>query len=147
MSGQVWMVRNALTAQKLYEYAVEHIDDKLDYRVMKHAPKRSLSANALSHVWYAEIAKQKGDETPEDIRRHCKAYFGIPILLRDSQEFRERYSRLIKTRFTTEEKLELMGWFPVTSLMSKTQMKEYLETLQNEFGKQGIILESVDYGV
>jgi hypothetical protein len=147
MAGQGWNVRNAtellnfLQSTELRGFGYRYYWEKI-------GEKRSISANALSHVWYSEIAKQKGDETPEDVKRHCKAHYGIPILIRGSKEFAEKYSRIIKANLTTEQRIEIMEWFPVTRLMNKEQMKEYLDTMQIEYGKQGIILQSkcdIDY--
>lgn len=102
--------------------------------------KRSIDQNSQGHVWYVQIAKEIGD-TPENVKAECKLRFGVPILRADSEQFRSQYDRLIKGRFSYEEKLELMKWFPVTSLMSKVQKSWYLEQVQAEYAKQGIQLE------
>jgi hypothetical protein len=118
----------------------------------KIGEKRSISANALSHVWYSEIAKQKGDETRMQIRRYCKLHFGIPIILGSQKEkfkkFRNLYIKYIKSAASYEDKLDFMEDLNVTSLFDKEEMKEYLDTMQIEYGKQGIILQSkheIDY--
>ena len=108
-----------------------------------HRPNpRTLEENSLSHVWYMEIAYQLSD-TPENVKAECKLRFGVPILRVENEEFREQYDRLIKQRFTYEEKLDLMKWFPVTSLMTKGQMARYLNDIQAEYASQGVILEAV----
>lgn len=102
--------------------------------------KRSLDQNDMIHALYQQIASQKQDETFREIRAHCKLHHGVPILRRDSEQFRVKYDRLVKPRFEYQEKLDLMDWFPVTSLMSKTQGTEYIDTLIREFSKQGVSL-------
>ena len=107
-----------------------------------HGEKRSLSKNALSHVWYAQLDKDRfSDYSAGYARKYCKAHFGIPILCED-EYFRNKYNNLIRKRFTYEEKLELMGWFPVTSLeeMTEDRMSRYLHTMQQVFAEDGVIL-------
>lgn len=101
---------------------------------------RSLDANAQSHVWYEQIARERGDMTAEEAKCYCKLVLGVPIM-REDDEFRERYDSLIKTRFTHAEKLEIMRWFPVTSLMSTEQMNRYRDAMQTHWREQGVVLE------
>lgn len=110
------------------------------YDITIHGDKRSLDQNALQHVWYNQIAKAM-HQTPKEVRQYCKLHFGIGIMRSDSY-FNETYAALIKDRFSYPEKLQLMDWLPVTSLMTKTQETQYLETVQQHFAEQGIILES-----
>lgn len=105
-----------------------------------HGEKRSLTKNALSHVWYQELDKTAFDTYAAGYaRRYCKAHFGIPLMAED-EDFRDRYNSLIRKRFTYEEKLELMDWLPVTSLMNEDQMGRYLHTMQQVFAEGGYIL-------
>lgn len=59
-------------------------------------------------------------------------------------DFRQQYDSLVKDRFTYEEKLELMRWFPVTSLMTKAQESKYLEAVQAHWAKRGVQLNFPD---
>ena len=61
----------------------------------------------------------------------CKLHFGVPIL-RMGDEFREKYDRAVKP-MAYEDKLTLMEWFPVTSLMTTPQLSEYLEKVQDHY--------------
>lgn len=102
--------------------------------------RRSLTKNALSHVWYQQLDRTAfSDHEPGYSRRYCKAHYGIPIMSED-EDFRARYNALIRERFTYEEKLELMDWLPVTSLMNEDQMGRYLHTMQQVFSEGGYIL-------
>lgn len=103
--------------------------------------KRSNDQNALSHAWYRDVATQKEDLTGLQARCESKLHCGVPILLTDSDKFREQWYRMIKDRFTYEEKLELMEWFPVTSLMGTKQMSYYLERMQIYWGREGVTLQ------
>ena len=91
---------------------------------------RSLDQNAIAHAWYEQISRELREDDPLGVKCECKLRFGVPILRAESDEFREKYDSLIKDRFSYEEKLELMKWFPVSSLMNKTQLSQYLEAMQ-----------------
>lgn len=105
---------------------------------------RSLSANAQVYLWYAQVARERGDMTPEEVRCYCKLRIGVPILRADDEDFRVRYDALIRDRFSYEEKLQLMAWFPVTSLMRTPQHSVYREEMQRHWAEQGIVLEYLD---
>ena len=110
--------------------------------------KRSAQQNALQHVWYADIAKQGGEMSARDARRYCKLTIGVPIMRGDTDEdsvrFRTHWDRLIKKALTYEEKLELMDWFPVTSLMKPEQFSRYLDAVQEAFAGRGIVLTGLE---
>jgi hypothetical protein len=95
---------------------------------------RSKSQNALSHVWYAEIAAKLREKPAKDVKGECKLHFGIPILRTDI-EFSEMYDRIFK-HMDYETKLEIMstpGLFDVTSMMKTEQMSLYLEQIQQNY--------------
>ena len=46
--------------------------------------KRGISANAQIHVWYAQVAKQDG-ENVLTVENQCKRLFGLPILLESAE--------------------------------------------------------------
>lgn len=104
---------------------------------------RSLSANAISHVWYHDVARRLGDSTPTDVRCFCKLHFGVPILLEDDDEFREEW-QTINSRYTYEEKLKVMRILPVTSRMTTAQMNRYRDDVQDYWNGQGIALEYLE---
>lgn len=121
--------------------------DQLDYskplliEVSDADKRRSLPQNDKSHVWYNEVDKQLC--LPVGTTKcECKLYFGVPILRAENEDFCQGYDRLIKNRMTKGEKLELMRWFPVTSLMTKAQKSRYMESVQHYYADQmGIVLD------
>lgn len=95
---------------------------------------RSKAQNALSHVWYAQLAVQLREFTAEGYKGFCKLHFGVPIL-RTEAEFCELYDRVFKP-MDYPTKIEIMskpGLFDVTSLMKVEQMGLYLEQIQQHF--------------
>jgi len=101
---------------------------------------RTLDQNAIAHVWYEQVARELREDDAAGVKCFCKLHFGVPILRSESDEFREKYDRLIKP-MRYDEKLELMEWFPVTSLMTTPQLSKYLEKVQAHYQGRGVWLE------
>ena len=100
--------------------------------VIKEGTGRSLSQSALSHVWYEQIARELREDTPLGVKCFCKLHYGVPIMRAESEEFRELYDLVIKS-LTYERKLAAMSAWPVTSLMSKDQLSQYLTAMQDGY--------------
>lgn len=114
---------------------------EIEIEVRKREPKRSLDQNRLQRLWCREAGKQ-GDMTAEEYRGQMKLHHGVPIMRRDSEEFAEKYDRLIKWR-PYEEKLEFMQSpfdFPVTRGMNKQQKTEYLNAVYVDLTGRGFRL-------
>ncbi len=88
--------------------------------------KRSLEQNRLQHMWYREAAEQLKEFTPLEYRQICKLTLGIPILRGEDYSFQQLYDKTVKP-LNYEDKIALMDWFPVTSLMTKMQKKDFLD--------------------
>lgn len=128
-------------ARALLHGAIGRFEDgKVYHVVVKECSKRSLDQNALSHAWYNEIAMQLQDRTVLEVKCESKLYCGVPILRAEEPEFCEVYDQLIKTRCTVEEKLKLMRLLPVTSIMTKDQLSQYLHAMQEHWQKAGVVL-------
>lgn len=105
----------------------------------KQGADRSLDQNALQFLWANEAAQQRGDCTFEEVRHDWKLRHGVPILRRDSEDFRAVYDKALKP-LPFEFKLKAMAFIPVTSEMGVKQMTEYLDAVQRECAEQGIRL-------
>lgn len=102
---------------------------------------RSSAQNRLAFLWYKHIAAEMQDGTAEDKRAFCKLCIGVPIR-REDDEFRAVYDEHIRP-LSYEAKIACMSSpidFPVTRDMSVKQMTQYLNNVDAEFAKQGIIL-------
>lgn len=109
--------------------------------VRKRVKRRTIDQNKLQRKWCAEAAAQ-GDMTADEYRGQMKLHHGVPILRRDSDEFREKYDRLIRPR-DYAEKLELMQEpidFQVTRLMTTRQKAEYLDSVYVDLTGRGFRL-------
>ena len=108
--------------------------------ITKGAP-RSIEQNKTGRMWFRE-AQDQGDNTAEEYRGYCKAHFGIPILLLESEEFAEQYNRIIRP-LPYEQKIEIMMTpidFPVTRIMSTKQKSAYLDKVYGYFTGLGFQL-------
>ena len=106
--------------------------------------QRSLAQNALTWKWYGEIAEFIGYSV-EDAHRYCKLHYGVPILRRDSDEFRKTYDKFLKP-LMYEQKLVAVDIISVTSILSKKQMSEYCDTLYREWVSRGCPLTQPEEG-
>ena len=100
---------------------------------------RSSDQNAISHAWYGQLAAELREDDELGWKCYCKLHHGVPILRAESDDFREAYDGAIKG-LTYEQKLKVMRILPVTSLMSKAQLSKYLEAVQDDFAKRGVVL-------
>ena len=103
--------------------------------------RRSDDQNRLSHEWYEQVARELREHDALDVKCECKLLYGVPMLRAEDEDFREMYDGMVKERFSYEEKLQLMKWIPVTSLMNTDQLSRYLEAVQSAYAKRGVILE------
>lgn len=104
--------------------------------------KRTFRQNRLNRLWVQEIAEQRGDTTPEEVRGYCKLTIGVPILRAENEDFRQRYDEVVRP-LPYETKLKLMMEpldFPVTRLMTTKQQTAYLDGVHRHFSEEGIIL-------
>lgn len=107
---------------------------------VKKGVDRSLSQNAISHVWYAQIARELREENTMGWRCYCKLHHGVPILRAEDADFREFYDGSLKL-LPYEKKLQAMKFVPVTSIMTTEQLSDYLEEVQQDFRGRGVMLE------
>lgn len=102
---------------------------RVSWRVAKD---RSSLQNALSHTWYEQIATELREDTPVDVKAECKLRYGVPILRAEEPEFRDAYDAVLKP-LSYEAKLRAMHYWPVTSLMSTTQLSQYLDVMRDAY--------------
>ena len=102
--------------------------------------KRGLSSNAQIHLWFGEIAKQKGDQSALDVKNFCKDAFGLPIILNsvkhgDKMEF--LLHKLDYYQHSHESKMKLIQCLEVTSLFTTSEIKEFMENMVYYFNDNG----------
>jgi hypothetical protein len=107
---------------------------------IKTGKDRSLDQNAISHVWYEQVANELREDDALGVKRFCKLHFGVPILRAEDAAFREFYDAGLKG-LTYEQKIKAMDYLPVTSLMTTTQLSAYCVEMQDHFRARGVTLE------
>jgi hypothetical protein len=133
---------DALLSQCLGDIRETYKRTKYVWITMTTGRQRSLEQNSQAAVWYTQIAKELREDAELDIKAQNKLRIGVPIMRRDSEEFRLLYDKVIKPH-SYEVKLQMLKLMPVTSLMSTEQLSEYLVAMQEcykgrvtlEFGK------------
>lgn len=115
---------------KLREAWNEHKYLRISYKTGK---SRSSLQNRHSHSWYGELARLLTEDDALGWKCFCKLQFGVPILRAEDADFREFYDGSIKDSFTYEQKVAAMKYLPVTSLMTKKQLKAYETAMQDYF--------------
>lgn len=108
---------------------------------VKTGKDRTLDQNAISHVWYEQLARELPEEDALGWKAFCKLQFGVPLLRSEDAQFREFYDASIKASLSYEQKLAAMKYLPVTSLMTTALLSKYLETVQAHFLRLGVVLE------
>ena len=102
---------------------------------------RSDAQNNLSHIWYADIARQLGDQTTAEVRAECKVRHGVPILLAENGAFAESWGRVMGVLRYDDRVAAVQAFdLPVTRLMLTHQMRAYMDTVQREYAGQGVRL-------
>ena len=99
---------------------------------------RTTDQNSLAWQCYIDLHKARSETfaTVDDARSHCKLYHGIPLMLAQDEKYLEAWYRMIKDRFTTEEKLDLMLEpfnYPVTSMMKRETFSKWVDRLYAAF--------------
>lgn len=111
----------------------EIFKEKKFFQVSIHTGKaRTLSQNALQHVWYGQVSKEEGEFTPLYIRCLCKLKYALPILRAEDEEYNAICCKVIDP-LPYESKVAAMEYLPATSLMKTDQLSRYLEHVQAHY--------------
>ena len=99
---------------------------------VKTGKARSLDQNSIAHVWYEQVSRELREETPLGVKCFCKLHYGVPILRAENEDFRTQYDTVLKP-LSYDKKLLAMNFLPVTSLMTKGQLSQYLSAMQEAY--------------
>lgn len=108
-----------------YQLLVERIVARLTF-------KRSLSQNALVHVWFDEIAKHHGDRSALDVKGEMHRKFGLAIRLRNPQFAWVWHQTGAPLDYEKQCKLLACGALNVSSGMTTKELKEYADEIHRE---------------
>ena len=126
---------------KLSKLFIDNPQGKYRLTLTKWTKKRSISMNRQQHLWYNQIAKHFGDQSPNEVKAFCKHTFGIPILLLDDPEGEKLEFLLHKLdyyKYSLENQLKLVSCLEITSKFNTAQAKEYCDNMIFYFNDNGI---------
>jgi len=101
-------------------------------KITEWKKKRGLSANGQIHLWFGQIAKHYGDRSALEVKCFCKDAIGLPILSNSAShgETLEFYlCQLNYYKHNHENKMKLIQFIPVTSEMSTSEIKQFMEEM------------------
>ena len=98
---------------------------------------RSLDQNDMTFELYTRIGRTLYGGDVEHARRECKLRHGVPILREEDDKFKESYDRTLKP-LGYNSKLEIMQWFPVSSLMTVKQCRQYIDSIMDHYAQKGV---------
>lgn len=102
---------------------------------------RREAQNRLSQRWYSDIARQLGDRKHEDVRADCKVTFGVPIMRRESEDFRTSWDATIGALPYDMQREAVKNLdVPVTRLMLVKPMAEYMNAVLEYWTPHGVRL-------
>jgi hypothetical protein len=107
---------------------------------IKTGKDRSIKQNNVTHRWYEQIARELREDDVIGWRCYCKLHHAVGIMRAEDEEFRTNYDAVVRP-MKYEDKLLIMRFMPVTSLMTKDQLTRYAEQVQADFRKRGVILK------
>lgn len=134
------VIRSAEDAPKLAAFVGAQPRFPLTVTITQGEPRRN-AQNRLAQRWFADVARQLGDQSQDEVRAYCKLHFGVPILRAENEVFCAQYDRILKP-LDYEAKLEAVRVFdlPVTRLMTVKQMAAFMDEMTRHWSRLGVRL-------
>lgn len=107
---------------------------------IKSGKDRTTPQNSITHAWYGQLARELPEDDELGWKCFCKLHFGVPILRAEDEEFRLQYDGTVKP-MTYEQKIVIMKFWPVTSIMTAPQLSAYAEAVQAAMAPRGVRLK------
>lgn len=101
---------------------------------------RRLAQNSIQWHWYAELQEQDGIHGMElqELINYNKFNLGLNILMKNNPEFSKKMKQFSGLEY--ENKVALMEFIDITSIMKVKEMAEYLTAFKLHWEKQGVVL-------
>ena len=133
--------------RKIDLFLGENPQKKYELTLTERGDKRRLTANAQIHLWFGQIARHQGDQTPLDVKNFCKDTFGLPLVLNsvkhgDKMEF--LLDKLNYFQHSHESKMKLIQCLEVTSLFNTAESKTYMEQMIFYWNELGVPIKFKD---
>jgi len=138
-TGQRWWVKDQFQLNALIEWIHKQWEIGKKPTLQMLEADRSTSQNTMFYALYADIAAQMQDRTLIEVKRDCKLRYGVVLRKGADPEWGDWYDRAIKP-MSMEDKLQVMDYLPITSEFTKAQGTTYIQTILEEYGRQGFAL-------
>lgn len=132
------------TQEEAKEYAREHIGTEYLDLFLKLIARlkfgRTLSQNALLHMWFGEIAKWHGDRTLYDVKGQCHHRWALDVRLQD-EKFAWIWERT-GAGLSYEKQCSLLAAevLSVSSGMTTKELSEYMNEIEQHYRPLGVPL-------
>ena len=140
MRQQRWNLGNETIRRNFDQYITTTILAGKNALVEIVPEDRTLPQNAMFYALYGQVAKQKGDESPDEIKAYCKYHFGLSIVCAADPEYAALLKNAIRHDLDYETKMKIVNKLPVTSLMNTKQGSEYIDRVIRHYSQQGLCL-------
>lgn len=122
------------------ERYVQARSGQVDLMPVSTTKRRSLDQNRLYWAWCHEVEQAQGWK-PGDAHRYHKWHYGLAILTHKHPEYRDRLMAMLRA-LEYEQRLNAMDLISCTSMFTVSEMQTYLDTIQQHWAEQGILLET-----
>lgn len=109
--------------------------------VISRDKTRTDRQNRTIHLWFKQIAQQRGDMTEAEVKAECNLTYGKPILARDDDEWASAFGYIFDS-LSHLAKLKALRVFdiPITRRMNVKQLSEYIDQMQKDYREAGFNL-------
>lgn len=107
---------------------------------VKTGKDRSGDQNRIFHAWMGQLARELPDHDELGWKCYCKLHHGIPIMRAEDDDYRTKYDATVRP-MSYEQKITIMEFWPVSSVMTTQQLSKFLEAIQKSFEPLGVFLE------
>jgi hypothetical protein len=106
---------------------------------VKSGKDRTMDQNRILHAWLGQLSRELPENDELGWKAFAKLHYGVPILRAEDEEFRGKYDAVVKP-MSYEQKLAIMEFWPVTSIMTIPQLSKFLEAMQAGLAQRGVRL-------
>lgn len=139
--GEAWIIKDETQLLALADHIRTQLAGGSFVHVKLNDEARTPDQNALLHATLRDVAKQKGDESVDELKRYVKLHFGIPIRREEDEEFKHWYDAKVRSIYSYEQKLALMDVIDVTSDMNKEQFTRLIDNVIHHYADQGYTVQ------
>jgi hypothetical protein len=129
--GDYYLVNSSRSLENARSHLENLYKNHKEIYIKFYCGKRSLNQNSVKSIWYRDIAKARGDVTAKNVERECKYKYGLPIIRRDPLQ--NRVHEKLTDTLDYEWRLKIMDCFAVTSVMTKSELAEYLKLMKDDY--------------